>query len=109
MKIHGFNKLTLLDYPGHTAAVLFLGHCNFRCLFCQNSSLVLFPDQEPDISKEEIFSFLKKRRERPPGFAKNAEIFKMPRKLGKSHCALGSHGVRCVTFLIFHLSRRMFP
>ncbi len=62
MKIHGFNKLTLLDYPGHTAAVLFLGHCNFRCLFCQNSSLVLFPDQEPDISKEEIFSFLKKRR-----------------------------------------------
>lgn len=62
MKIHGFNKLTLLDYPGHTAAVLFLGHCNFRCQFCQNSSLVLSPDQEPDLSVAEIFSFLKKRQ-----------------------------------------------
>ena len=61
MKIHGFNKLTLLDYPGHTGAVLFLGHCNFRCPFCQNSALVLAPDQEPVLSLDEIFSFLKKR------------------------------------------------
>ena len=62
MKIHGFNKLTLLDYPGHTAAVLFLGNCNFRCPFCQNSSLVLSPDQEPELCPDEIFSFLKKRQ-----------------------------------------------
>lgn len=62
LKIHGFNKLTLLDYPGHTAAVLFLGSCNFRCPFCHNRSLVLAPDQEPVISLDDIFAFLQKRR-----------------------------------------------
>ena len=62
MKIHGFNKLTLLDYPEHTGAVLFLGHCNFRCPFCQNSALVLNPDQEPVLCVDDIFSFLQKRR-----------------------------------------------
>lgn len=62
MKIHGFQKLTLLDYPGHTGAVLFLGHCNFRCPFCQNGALVLSPDQEPVLSLDDILAFLKKRR-----------------------------------------------
>lgn len=62
MKIHGFNKLTLLDYPEHLAAVLFLGGCNFRCPFCHNSGLVLAPEKEPVISKEEIFQVLRKRK-----------------------------------------------
>lgn len=62
MLIHGMQKLTLLDYPEHLAAVLFTGCCNFRCPFCQNGSLVLAPGKEPVIPEEEIFSFLKKRR-----------------------------------------------
>ncbi len=62
MLIHGMQKLTLLDYPEHLAAVLFTGSCNFRCPFCQNGSLVLAPGREPVIPEEEIFSFLKKRR-----------------------------------------------
>lgn len=62
MKIHGFNKLTLLDYPEHLAAVLFLGGCNFRCPFCHNSGLVLAPEKEPVISKDEIFGVLRKRK-----------------------------------------------
>ena len=41
MKIYGLNKTTLLDYPGRVAATIFLGGCNFRCPFCQNSGLVL--------------------------------------------------------------------
>ena len=31
MKIHGFQTLTLLDYPGQVACAVFLGGCNFRC------------------------------------------------------------------------------
>ena len=58
--IHGLNKTTLLDYPGRIAATIFLGSCNFRCPFCQNSSLVLHPADEPVIPEEEILSFLKK-------------------------------------------------
>ena len=46
-KIHGFNKLTLLDYPGRLAATIFLGSCNFRCPFCHNAGLVLAPESEP--------------------------------------------------------------
>lgn len=62
MLIHGLQKLTLLDYPEHLAAVLFTGSCNFRCPFCQNGSLVLTPQEEPVIPEEEILSLLKKRR-----------------------------------------------
>ncbi len=62
MIIHGIQKLTLVDYPGKCACILFSGACNFRCPFCQNGSLVLHPESEPVISEEEIFSFLKKRR-----------------------------------------------
>lgn len=62
MKIHGFNTLTLLDYPGHIGATLFVGGCNFRCPFCQNAGLVLSPQKEPFIEEEEIFSYLKKRQ-----------------------------------------------
>lgn len=57
--IHGLNKTTLLDYPGRVAATVFLGGCNFRCPFCQNSSLVLHPSEEPEISEEEVLRFLK--------------------------------------------------
>lgn len=62
MKICGLNKTTLLDYPGKVAATVFLGGCNFRCPFCHNSSLVLSPFSIPELSKEEFFSFLKKRK-----------------------------------------------
>lgn len=62
MKIHGFNKLTLLDYPGHLGATLFLGSCNFRCPFCQNAGLVLNPDAEPYIEEGEVLAYLKKRQ-----------------------------------------------
>ena len=61
MKILGLQKLTLLDYPGHIGAIVFLGGCNFRCPFCQNSSLVQRPAELPIVTEEEFFSFLKKR------------------------------------------------
>lgn len=62
MRIHGFQKTTLLDYPGHLAATIFFGGCNFLCPFCHNASLVLYPDSLPAIPKEEILDTLKKRK-----------------------------------------------
>lgn len=61
MEILGLQKLTLLDFPDHLAAIVFLGGCNFRCPFCQNSSLVLTPQALPAVSQEEFSAFLKKR------------------------------------------------
>jgi len=62
MKIHGLNKLTLLDYPGHMACLVFTGACNYRCPFCHNASLVLNPNSQPAISEDEIFAFLQSRK-----------------------------------------------
>ncbi len=62
MVIHGIQKLTLVDFPGHPAAILFSGKCNFRCPFCQNAPLVVGSDEEPVLDNDEIFDFLKKRK-----------------------------------------------
>lgn len=62
MKIHGLNKTTLLDYPGHVAATVFTGGCNFRCPFCHNKDLVLCPEGQPLIAETEVIDFLKKRK-----------------------------------------------
>jgi pyruvate formate lyase activating enzyme len=62
LKICGLQKLTLLDYPEKVACTVFTGGCNLRCPFCHNASLVLgapFPDE---LSVEEVFAYLKKRR-----------------------------------------------
>ncbi len=60
IKICGLQKTTLLDYPGHVAATIFLGGCNFRCPFCHNAEL-LGNDAPPQYSEGELLSFLKKR------------------------------------------------
>ena len=57
----GFQKLTLLDYPGKVACILFTNGCNFRCPFCHNASLVRAQDGA-DISDDEVLEFLKKRQ-----------------------------------------------
>ena len=69
MKIHGINGLTLLDYPGKMACTIFTGHCNFRCPFCHNATLVLNPDSQPLISEEAVFELLAKREGRLEGVA----------------------------------------
>ena len=62
MVIHGLQKLTLLDYPGHTACTVFTGSCPWRCPFCHNASLVLDPTSQPTVPEEEFFSFLSRRK-----------------------------------------------
>jgi pyruvate formate lyase activating enzyme len=40
MLIKGFQKLSMIDYPGKTASVVFLFGCNFLCNFCHNPELL---------------------------------------------------------------------
>lgn len=64
MKIGGFQKTTLIDYPGKVACTIFLSGCNLRCPWCYSKELVL-PEEikkQPEFSEEEIFSFLKERQ-----------------------------------------------
>lgn len=61
MIIRGFQKLTLLDFPGRTACTVFTGGCNFRCPFCHNASLVLHSGELDEIPESEVLAHLKKR------------------------------------------------
>lgn len=62
MRIQGLQKLTLLDFPGKVACTVFTAGCNFRCPFCHNASLVINIPEEGQISEEEFFAFLEKRK-----------------------------------------------
>ena len=63
MLFAGFQKLTLLDYPQHTACTLFTQGCNLRCPFCHNSSLLdACRAPETPFLAEDVLAFLYKRR-----------------------------------------------
>ena len=61
MKIHGLQKMTLLDYPGCVACTVFFGGCDLRCPFCHNAELI-DGAAPPVMQEEELLSFLKKRQ-----------------------------------------------
>ena len=60
MNIQGFQKMTLLDFPGNVAATVFTGGCNFRCPFCHNASIVL--EKDPSLFDEkDVLDYLTMR------------------------------------------------
>lgn len=67
MHISGFEKFTLLDYPGKMVAVVFTPGCVFRCPFCHNPELIEVRDEESkrlflENKEKEFFEFLQKRK-----------------------------------------------
>jgi pyruvate formate lyase activating enzyme len=68
MRIGGFQKFSLSDFPGCAAAIVFTQGCNFRCPFCHNGGLI--PDLPNDgllIPEEYVLSFLDSRAGRLDG------------------------------------------
>ncbi len=69
MNIGGFLSLSLCDFPGKVAAVVFLNGCNFRCPWCHNGHL-LRGDADPnynEIPEDEVLSRLGELRNRLQG------------------------------------------
>lgn len=63
MNITGLQKLTLTDYPGKVACIIFTQGCNFKCPFCQNSDLLSNKNEfQDEISEEEVLQYLAKRK-----------------------------------------------
>ncbi len=62
MRLGGYQKLTLIDYPGVIATTVFTVGCSFRCGFCHNPELVI-KSQFPALNnlEEEFFQHLAKR------------------------------------------------
>ena len=61
MKIHGLQKMTLLDFPGRVACTVFLGGCYLSCPFCHNAELI-DGTAEPVMDETELLAFLEKRK-----------------------------------------------
>lgn len=61
MRIHGLQKMTLLDFPGRVACTVFLGGCDYRCPFCHNFELA-DGSAKPVMEEEELLAFLSKRK-----------------------------------------------
>jgi len=61
MNIQGYQKLTLLDFPGRVACTVFTGGCNLRCPFCHNARLVLTPGADANC-EEEVLDYLSRRK-----------------------------------------------
>lgn len=64
MRLGGYQKLTLIDFPCCLAATVFTAGCNFRCPFCHNPELVQIKNIASigNNLEKEFFDFLKKRK-----------------------------------------------
>ena len=62
MKIGGFQELTLIDYPGKVASLVFTVGCNFRCKYCYNIDLLsdeyFNKSDRKEISEDYILKFV---------------------------------------------------
>jgi len=68
VKLGGLLPLSLSDYPGLVAAVVFTQGCNFRCPFCHNGNLIPLNKRACDLLREdEVFDLLRRRRGRLDG------------------------------------------
>jgi anaerobic ribonucleoside-triphosphate reductase activating protein len=59
MLITALTKLTLLDFPGRLACIIFTGGCNLRCGYCHNAEFVL-PERMAALGKGLPFETVKK-------------------------------------------------
>lgn len=59
IKIAGWQKLSLIDYPGKMAAVIFLAGCNMRCHYCHNRHI--WNEQTNQIPFATVLAELQKR------------------------------------------------
>lgn len=57
--VHSITAFTLLDYPDHTACILWFAGCNMKCSYCYNPEIVF---GKGSYSIPEIISFLEKRK-----------------------------------------------
>ena len=62
MKIAGFRKTSLIDYPDNISAVLFTQGCNCRCIYCHNPELVTCePEGKEYMDLDYFWNFLEER------------------------------------------------
>jgi pyruvate formate lyase activating enzyme len=61
VRLKGWVRTSLIDYPDQIATVVFTGGCNFRCPMCHNVDLVLQWADLPSLPESEVWEFLARR------------------------------------------------
>jgi len=61
MKIAGYLKTSLLDWPGEVSSVMWTQGCNFACPFCHNRDLITLKRKDV-VGEEEVIKSLKQRK-----------------------------------------------
>jgi len=61
IKIGGVERFSLVDFPEHISAVIFMQGCPWRCPFCYNTHLQQ-ASSEDSIDADAFFEFLQKRK-----------------------------------------------
>jgi pyruvate formate lyase activating enzyme len=62
MRIAGFEKHSMVDYPGKLSAVVFTPGCNMDCYYCHNRQLLHPADKDVVYSLEDVMDFLSHRQ-----------------------------------------------
>lgn len=60
--IKGFFELSLMEWKGVISSIIFLGGCNFRCIYCHNYDMAFTPDDVPSIDFDDITKTLDDRK-----------------------------------------------
>ena len=63
-RVGGFQKQSLIDYPGRISAIVFTSGCNFRCGYCHNPGLVI-PEQikkSQNVDVPELLDWIRKHK-----------------------------------------------
>jgi pyruvate formate lyase activating enzyme len=61
LRIGGLESLSLVDWPGQLAAVVFCQGCGWQCQYCHNPHLIPFPPSSK-FAWEDILAWLESRR-----------------------------------------------
>jgi len=60
LPIYDVTPFTLLDFPGHTACIVWVSGCNMRCGYCHNPDIAR--SGKARVEQDDVFSFLKRRQ-----------------------------------------------
>ena len=63
LQIGDVEPFSIVDFPEHISAVIFLKGCPWRCPFCYNTTLQSFePEQNAEWTFQKVLAFLEKRK-----------------------------------------------
>jgi len=69
MIFYGWQKESLIEWPGKICSVVFVGGCNFRCPFCHNPDLISSSPQLPEIKESEVLDYCLRNKDLLDGLA----------------------------------------